>query len=65
MAKKTEKTFEENMQRLQEIVRELERTDLPLEQNVALYKEGRAISDTCANLLEKAHHEITLCTEDK
>lgn len=61
MAKKTPADFEQQMQRLQTIVQELERADLPLEQNVALYKEGRRLADACARLLEKARNEITLC----
>ncbi len=58
-----EQSFESYMKRLQEIVAELEKADLPLEKNVALYKEGRKISAICAKLLEKAEHEISICTE--
>lgn len=65
MAKKTPADFEQQMQRLQTIVQELERADLPLEQNVALYKEGRRLADACAQLLEKARNEIMLCTDGK
>lgn len=61
MAKKHSPGFEEQMQRLQDIVQELERGDLPLERNVALYKEGRALARSCGELLEKARHEILLC----
>jgi exodeoxyribonuclease VII small subunit len=53
--------FEQQMRRLQEIVQELERADLPLERNVALYKEGRALARSCRELLERAQHEIRLC----
>lgn len=60
MAKKKEGSFEENMQRLQKIVQELERVDLPLERNVALYKEGRALVASCREMLDKARHEISL-----
>ena len=60
MAKKQDTSFESRMQRLQKIVQELERADLPLEENVALYKEGRALVRSCAEMLEKARHEISL-----
>lgn len=63
MAKKTASSFEEQMQRLQEIVRELERADLALEKNVALYKEGRELARSCKELLDRARHEIRLCDE--
>jgi exodeoxyribonuclease VII small subunit len=56
-------SFEQQMQRLQDIVQELERADLPLERNVALYKEGRALARSCKELLERARHEITLSGE--
>lgn len=52
------------MQRLQEIVQELERADLSLEQNVSLYKEGRALARSCKEMLERARHEILLSAED-
>lgn len=64
MAKKKESSFEENMQRLQEIVQELERADLSLERNVALYKEGRALVASCRDMLAKARHEISLSGGD-
>ena len=64
MTKKQSNSFEQQMQRLQDIVQELERADLPLERNVALYKEGRALARSCKELLERARHEITLSGED-
>ena len=64
MAKKQSGSFEQQMQRLQEIVQELERSDLSLERNVALYKEGRTLARSCKELLERARHEILLSGED-
>ena len=64
MAKKQTGGFEQQMRRLQEIVQELERADLPLEKNVALYKEGRALARSCKELLDHAQHEIRLSGED-
>lgn len=52
------------MQRLQDIVRELESADLPLERNVALYKEGMILVRSCKELLERARHEVLLVNED-
>ena len=34
-------TFEQNMQRLEQIVRALERGDAPLEESLKLFQEGR------------------------
>ena len=64
MAKKTTPDFESQMQRLQAVVQELERVDLPLERNVALYKEGRSLVVSCQKLLEQAKNEIRLCGEE-
>ena len=66
MAKKTANTptFEQHMKRLQEIVLELERADLPLEENVSLYKEGQAIAQICKEMLDNARNEILLCNAD-
>ncbi len=62
MAKKPD--FEKQMQRLAAVVQELERGDITLERNVALYKEGRALAESCRKLLEEARHEIILCDEE-
>ena len=42
MSPKKENLFEKKMARLQEIVSALESGDLPLEEGMALYKEGAA-----------------------
>lgn len=52
--------FEKKMARLQEIVAALEKGDLPLEEGMALYKEGAECSRFCREQLEKAKHELVL-----
>ncbi len=64
MSKKTTPNFEKQMVRLQAVVQELERSDLSLERNVALYKEGKLLAQSCKQLLEEAHNEILLCSEN-
>ncbi len=61
--KKKEPTFEERLARLQTIVSALESGNSPLEESVALYKEGLAHAAACREQLEKARHDIRLCTE--
>ncbi len=51
------------MQRLHAIIQELERADLSLERNVALYKEGRSLVSSCNEILKRARHEITFVEE--
>lgn len=62
MAKKPD--FEKQMQRLAAVVQELEQSDITLERNVALYKEGRTLAASCRKLLEEAKYEILLCDEE-
>lgn len=56
-------TFEDQLKRLQMIVEELERGDLPLEKSVDLYKEGLMLSKVCRGQLEKAKNEISIFNE--
>jgi exodeoxyribonuclease VII small subunit len=51
-------TFEDALQRLEEIVRLLEDGALPLEESLRLYEEGIGLSKTCADRLAQA--EVTL-----
>lgn len=57
MAKK-ELSFEASMQRLDEIVRQLERGDVPLEESLALFEEGSGLIARCSNLLDTAEQKV-------
>ena len=57
MAKKT-LLFEESMQRLEEIVRLLERGDVPLEESLALFEEGSGLIARCSKLLDNAEQKV-------
>ena len=46
-------TFEENMNSLSEIVKQLEKGDLPLEKSVELYENGVKLAAECRNELER------------
>lgn len=52
--------FEQNLGRLREIVERLERDDLPLEEAVALFKEGQSVARDCRQALEQAKVEIAV-----
>jgi exodeoxyribonuclease VII small subunit len=56
-------TFENRLVRLKEVVDRLERGDLPLEEGVALYKEGLALAKACGKQLESARHEVSIVSE--
>lgn len=51
-------TFEENMQRLEEIVRAMERGDVPLEQSLKLFQEGTKLVESCGKLLDEAELQV-------
>jgi exodeoxyribonuclease VII small subunit len=52
--------FEECLQRLEAIVREMEKGDLPLEQSLKLFEEGMSLSNSCRQELEDAEGKIEI-----
>ena len=55
---KENKTFEEKLQRLEQIVRTLERGDAPLEESLKLFEEGTALVRSCGKLLDEAELQV-------
>ena len=51
-------SFESNMQRLEQIVRAMERGDVPLEESLNLFQEGTELVRTCNQLLENAQLQV-------
>lgn len=47
-------TFEENMQKLEQIVRAMERGDIPLEESLKMFQEGTRLVEDCGRLLDEA-----------
>ena len=52
------KTFEESMLRLEQIVRAMERGDVALEESLALFQEGTQLVRNCEKLLDNAQLQI-------
>ena len=52
------KTFEESMARLEQIVRAMERGDVPLEESLKLFQEGTELVRSCQKLLENAQLQV-------
>ena len=52
------KSFEESMGRLEQIVRAMERGDVPLEESLKLFQEGTELVQTCTKLLDDAQLQI-------
>ena len=51
-------TFEENMTRLEQIVRTMERGEAPLEESLKLFQEGTELVRSCEKLLEDAQMQV-------
>jgi exodeoxyribonuclease VII small subunit len=55
--------FEECLQRLEAIVKEMEKGDLSLDQSLKLFEEGVALSGSCRRELEEAEGKIEILTK--
>lgn len=52
------KTFEQSMTRLEQIVRAMERGDVPLEESLKLFQEGTELVRSCQKLLDEAQLQV-------
>ena len=51
-------SFEENIQRLEQIVHAMERGDVLLEESLKLFQEGTALVQACGKLLDEAELQV-------
>lgn len=51
-------TFEESLGRLEEIVRHLEKGDMPLNDSLALFEEGTGLINSCSVMLDEAEQKV-------
>ena len=51
-------SFENNMARLEQIVRAMERGDVPLEESLKLFQEGTELVRSCNELLDNAQLQV-------
>ncbi|GJD72998.1 MULTISPECIES: exodeoxyribonuclease VII small subunit [Methylobacterium] len=54
--------FEKALEQLEDIVRRLEKGDVPLDESVAIYERGEALKRHCEGLLQKAEARIQKIT---
>jgi exodeoxyribonuclease VII small subunit len=52
--------FEDCLERLEKIVRELEKGEVPLEKSLTLFEEGMHLSAACRKELEEAEGKIEI-----
>ena len=58
MAKKM--TFEAAMERLEQIVRAMERGDVQLDESLKLFQEGTELVRSCSKMLEQAQMQVKM-----
>lgn len=57
--------FEEALARLETIVAELERGELPLEDSMRIFEEGIKLSKVCLKMLDDAERRVEILVKDK
>jgi len=57
--------FEQAMARLETIVAELEKGELPLDESLKIFEEGIRLSKNCLKVLEDAERKIEVLVQDK
>lgn len=56
-------TFEESIKELEQLVKDLEGTELTLDESIEKFEKGMKLSKHCSKLLESAEKKITLLIE--
>ena len=56
--KKQSLSFEQSLDRLDEIVKHLEKGDLPLSDSLSLYEEGTGLINACSKMLDDAEQKV-------
>ena len=58
-------TFEKAMKKLEQIVRDLESGDQPLEKAIKRFEEGVQLSKFCSEKLDETEQRVTLLLKDQ
>ena len=58
-----EKTFEQSLERLEEIVNALEKGDAPLAESLGLFEEGAGLIRSCEKFLSEAEQKVVKLRE--
>ena len=55
---KQNRSFEESLSRLEEIVRQMEQGNVPLEESLRLFEEGTGLVSACSKQLDEAELKV-------
>jgi len=53
-------SFEQSMERLEVIVKQLEKGEAPLSESLALFEEGTALITICGKMLDEAEQKVVM-----
>lgn len=53
------RSFEDRMLRLEQIVKAMERGEVPLEESLKLFQEGTTLVQECSKMLDDAQQQVT------
>jgi exodeoxyribonuclease VII small subunit len=59
-----QKNFESSIKRLEGIVRDLEKGDLPLEESLRVFEEGMNLIKFCSDKLEEVEKKVTMLVKE-
>lgn len=62
-SKKSDLNFEESLKKLEKIVRTLEDDQVPLEESLRLFEEGKKLARACEQDLQRAEERVRLLIE--
>ena len=57
-------SFESKLQRLEQIVRAMERGEVPLDESMKLFQEGTELVRSCTKLLDEAQFKVNMILTD-
>ncbi len=57
--------FEDALARLETIVTELERGELPLDESLKIFEEGIKLSKSCLKILDDAERKVEILVQEK
>lgn len=57
---KSSLSFEQSMERLDAIVKQLEKGEAPLNESLALFEEGTALIASCGKMLDSAEQKVVM-----
>ena len=59
-----QKNFETSIKRLEEIVQDLEKGDLTLEESLKVFEEGMSLITFCSQKLEEVEQKVTMLVKE-